>query len=133
MTSAQRIQNRGTFHVSQTALTSGNSHSDRQSGGEAYQSFQQADSLSFQRYQTAPGPRITPEDQMIAFFSKMLSLDIRVYTSLVVSILFSMLFHAVFEPFALVTLLTGSAFFFVWYVMSFFDFRRLAHNLSYIA
>ncbi len=133
MTSAHSIQNRGTFHVSQTALTSGNSHSDRQSGGESYQAFHQSDSMNFQRYQRGPQSQVTPEDQLIAFFSKMLSLDIRVYTSLVVSILFSMLFHAVFEPFALVTLFTGSAFFFVWYVMSFFDFRRLAHNLSCVA
>lgn len=130
LTAAQNLQNRGTFHVADTALKSGNSHSDRHSGGETYMAFQHTDSLQFQRWMTqAEVP--TTEDQIVAFCSLLLSLDIRVYTSLAVSLVFAMVFHAVFEPHALMTLVTGTVFFFVWYVMSFFDFQRLMKTLSY--
>lgn len=131
LTTAQSLQNRGTFHVADTALKSGNSHADRHSGGEAYLAFQQADSLQVRRWMTQSESARTPEDHLLHFFHALLSMDIRVYTSLVVSLIFAMIFHAVLEPHALITAGISTVFFFVWYVMSFFDFQRLLHTLTH--
>jgi len=92
--------------------------------------FQHADSMHFQRYQAQP-VATSSEDRFMAVLQMLLSLDTRVYTSLVVSILFTTVFHAIFEVFPLISVAVGMAFFFVWYVMSFFDFKRLVHTLSY--
>jgi hypothetical protein len=129
MNAAQAIQNRGSFHVAQTALKSGNSSSDRQSSGESYMSFQHTDSLNFQRFAAQP-EIVTTEDRLLAMVNKLFSLDTRVYTSLAITIFFSMIFQAIFET-PLLTVVASFAFFFVWYVMSFFDFNRLAQTLAY--
>jgi hypothetical protein len=129
LSAAHAIQNRGSFQVAETALKSGNSSSDRQSGGESYMSFQHTDSLHFQRFAAQPEIQTT-EDRLLAMVNKLFSLDTRVYTSLVVTLFFGMIFQAIFEA-PVLTAVSSLAFFFVWYVMSFFDFQRLMQTLAY--
>lgn len=127
LTSAQNVQNRGTFQAANTALRSGNSSSDRQSGGETYMPYQHGDQVRFQTAHFHAQPEIPQANGIALWIERLLNLDMRVYTSLIATLLFSTLFNALTAS-ALWTIVVSVPFFLVWYVMSFFNYQRLYQN-----
>lgn len=128
LTSAQNVQNRGSFQASQTALKSGDSSPDRQSGGETYMPYQQGDQFAYRRPATA---QLTVQNQSkgLGFWiERLLNLDLRVYTAFIATLFFSTLFQAATQSSMILTVVLAIPFFLVWYVMSFFNFQRVYEN-----
>ena len=128
LTSAQNVQNRGSFQASQTALKSGGSSPDRQSGGETYMPYQQGDQFVYRPAPTVQLHTPVQASGLALWIERLLNLDIRVYTSFIATLIFSTLFQAATESSIIVTVLLAVPFFLVWYVMSFFNFQRVCQN-----
>ncbi len=128
LTSAQNVQNRGSFQASQTALKSGGSSPDRQSGGETYMPYQQGDQFAYRPARTAQLPVQVQSSGIALWIERLLNLDLRVYTAFIATLFFSTLFQAATESSLLLTAVLAVPFFLVWYVMSFFNFQRVFQN-----
>lgn len=131
-TTATSIHNRGTFHLEQTALKSGDSNKDRQSGGETYMPYQQGDQVQFRpaRQQTWQ-PEVAQANTLTLLIERIFNLDIRVITSAIAAVMFATVFHAIFSAHPALSIAAGVIFFMVWYVMSFFDFARVLNNAQH--
>lgn len=132
LSTAYNIHNRGSFQADQTALKSGDSSRDRQSGGETYMPFQQGDQV---RFQPAHAMNWQPDtysaSPLTLFIERLFNLDIRLITSVIATLIFSVLFQALFNANLLLTAVIGLVFFMGWYIMSFFDFQRVLWNAQH--
>lgn len=127
LSTAYNVHNRGTFHLENTALKSGDSSKDRQSSGESYVPYQQGDQIQFASA-TQTWPEAAPSQTGLGLvFEGLFNLDTRIITALIASMLFSAGIQALSSQ-PLLTAVLGFSFFMVWYVMSFFDFQRVLHN-----
>lgn len=131
LSTAQNTQNLGTFHFQDTAFKSGDSSKDRQSGHAMYTPYEHGDQVSFQN-RTAPLHYAAPAQPsgLMLFIERLLSLDIRFYTSIVATVLFSVCLQAISGLNIIVVALIAVPFFLVWYVMSFFNFQRVMDNVN---
>ena len=127
LTTAYNIHNRGAFHLENTALRSGDSSKDRQSGGETYMPFAQGDEARFaQTQQLWSEP--SAQSGMNLLTDYIFNVDTRLITSLIATMIFSVMFQAILNAPLLVTLPVGFVFFLLWYIMSFFNFQRVLAN-----
>lgn len=128
LSTAMNVQNRGAFHIENTAFKAGNSESDRQSGGEAYMMFN--DQLNFQQLPVQPEyvqPELNPAMKVL---NHLLNMDTRFYIAVIVTAVFSSFFQAMVAS-TLLTVVVSAVFFVVWYIMSFFDFKKIHDVLVY--
>lgn len=122
------LQNRGTFQLEDTVFKSGNSSSDRQSSGETFTPYRQGDTMEFRQRPVYQQP-VAQRRPGLDFLSRLLNLDLRVYTALIAGILIATFFHALFSEMPLLTVVIGILSFFVWYIMSFFNFQHIFNLL----
>lgn len=132
LSTAQNTQNLGTFHFQDTALKSGDSSKDRQSGNAMYAPYAHGDQVHFQN-RTAPLHYAAPAQpsEFMLFLERLLSLDIRFYTSIVATLLFAVFLQAFSGLSVVIVALISVPFFLVWYVMSFFNFQRVIDNANH--
>jgi len=129
LTTAYSAQNRGTFRLEDTAFKMGDSSKDRQSGGETFMPYQQGDQIHFQpAYRSQAAAQQSP-NALALWIHNLMNLDTRVFTALVPATLFSALLHSLSVALVL-NLALAAALYFVWYVMSFFDFQRVFESAA---
>lgn len=128
LSTATSVQNRGTFYAANTALKSGNSSRDRQSGSDAgYMPYQQGDQMAFQATAPLPSLQATEIHPLYLLVYRLLNLDVKLIGALIATLFFGASVQGIGNM-PLVTLLASPVFFFIWYVMSYFDFQRAYQN-----
>lgn len=127
LSTAYNIHNRGSFQASDTALKSGDSHKDRQSGGETYMPFQQGDQVRFQPAYTSWQSDSYQPTTMRSLIEGLFNLDIRLITSIMASLMFTIVFQTLTNN-SLLNLVMTPVFFVTWYIMSYFNFQRVLEN-----
>lgn len=119
------VQNRGTFHLENVALRSGGASADRETAPQTYVPYSQGDQIMFQHQ--APAKPVATTAQVGNF---LFNLETRIFAAAIASLLTSALFHAIYDRFALLTLMIGVMVFVGFYVMSFFDFQRVLNTIA---
>ncbi len=130
LSTAYNIQNRGSFQTSDTALKSGDSNRDRQSGGETYMPFQQGDQVRFQPAYTSWQADSYQPSTLGSVVEGLFNLDLRLITSIMASLMFAIVFQTLTSN-SLLTLVFTPVFFLTWYIMSFFNFQRAFENAQH--
>ncbi len=132
LSTAQNTQNLGTFHVQDTAFKSGDSSKDRQSGGPMYTPYQHGDQVMFQsrtaQLQMPAAPQVSGFANLL---QTLMNLDIRFFIALAATFAFASIFHAFSGMNIVVAGLVAVPFFFIWYVMSFFNVQRVMDNMNH--